>query len=80
MTLTRVQGTIEITQIADKPEKAKIVLEKSEGIDKVYEMIQNEENFILESKKGDEKISKLIVANPLSSKLENGELEILSIS
>jgi len=78
MTLTRIQGTIEIIQVADKPEKVKIVLEKSEGIDKVYEMIQNEENFILVN--GKEKISKLIVANPLSSKLENGELEIVSVS
>lgn len=80
MTLTRIQGKIEITQYTDKPEHAKIILAKSEGIDKVYEMIQNEENFILESKDGDNKISKLIVANPLSSKLENGELEIVSIS
>ena len=80
MTLTRIQGTIEIIEFSDKPEKVKIILDKAEGIDMVYDMIQDEQNFILEKKDGNEKISKLIVTNPLTSKMENGELEIISIS
>ena len=77
MTLNRINGKLSsVPSETGGPEKVTITLTCIEDIDRVYDNIRDDENFILV----DDKTSKLIVANPLASKLENGELDVVSSS
>lgn len=77
MVLERINGSIEREdgdKVTSVPDRYTIFLEKISDIDRVYDLIKGDENFILVS----DSAAVLVVANPLSSKLDNNELEIRS--
>jgi len=74
MALETISGYLEKGVETAIPEKVTIYVKTIDDINKVYSMVKDDKNFILE-KDGE---AVLVVANPLSSKLENGELEIVA--
>jgi len=55
-----------------------IQLENSEKLDKLYEIVQSDENFILQWVEKDVLKSEVIIATNISSKVKNGELKLTS--
>lgn len=72
--LDEIKGSYEREDVDDKKYFVTISVTKVEDIEKVYDHIKSDENFILVD--GTE--AKLIVTNPLSSKIENGEVDIIA--
>ena len=76
MGLERIHGSMITKASAGEigiPEMVVITVKDVEAINKVYSMIKDDENFILE----EDKKAILVVTNPLAAKLENGEIEII---
>ena len=55
-----------------------IELANSEDLGKVYNVIENEENFVLEWTEADLKNSEVIIGNNLLAKIKNGDLKLSS--
>jgi len=55
-----------------------IQLENSEQLDKLYETVQADENFILQWIEKEVLKSEVIIATNISSKVKNGELKLTS--
>lgn len=64
--------------LATKVDEQFIELSSSDEIEKLYEMLDKDENFILQWKEGDVMHSKLVLATNSSSKVKNGEIELKS--
>ena len=55
-----------------------IELKSSKDLLDVYKVIKEEENFMLKWVEGKQMMSKLIIANSILAKVENGEVEIFA--
>ena len=53
-----------------------IQLESSEQLGKLYDTIENEENFILQWKEGNDKKSEVIIVTNITSKVKTGEMKL----
>jgi len=81
MELKKINGVFERSEVENEtglPERMTITVDDEADINEVYQMLKDDENFILVDTENE--TAKLVIANPLTSKLENGELEIVSSS
>ena len=58
--------------------EACIVLKSLSDLERVYELIANDENFILEFKDDNGKMAEVMIANNLSGKVKNGEIRLIA--
>lgn len=64
--------TFEATKYKDNV----IELTSTEQLEKLYDVIEKEENFILKWKEGEVKQSEVMVGNNLSAKVKNGDIKL----